>query len=301
MSEQPNENIVSIEQLNTHIRDVLRKGFANSQFKIIGSVGSIFTSRKGNIFIDLLDDNQNGIRCFVHNRNTDVIGFTIENGMRIEVVGIVGFYDRESKIRIEVEGVRLIERSVLKNYEQIRAKLRERQLLPKPKKKLPKKINKIALVSGYASAAIDDFRVAYQDLGGKAAVQPVEVPLQGNSAAREIADTIRRLNSEADVVAIVLARGGGSTLDLGVFDDFLVAEAILESKIPVLTGIGHEKDRTFADEISDMQGGTPSIIAQKIADHEKEMAGATLSERLNIIFGIIIAIAVVVILLLLTK
>lgn len=295
MSEKSNELMVSIQELNSHIRKVIKDGFKNSQFKLVGTVARIFESQAGHIYLDLVDDQQHSLSCTIYQNNTKDIGFTITRNMIIEVVGVIGFYEKDSKVQVEVEGIRLIEHAAIRDFEKLKAELKSRKLWPKPTiRKIPKKIRKIALISGYKSAAIADFYKNYQRSGGKAEIVTVEVPLQGDRAPREIANAIRRLNHEADVVSIVLARGGGRPVDLGVFDDLLVAEAILESKIPILTAIGHEEDNTFADEASDMSGGTPSTLASMLAQYEFQAARSALQMQVIIGLAVIITIALIV-------
>ena len=118
-------------------------------------------------------------------------------------------------------------------------------------------------------------------LGDAGMMHPPEVELvklQGNEVAEQIKSTLATLNTKPDVDVIVIARGGGSEAELAAFSDWELAKAIVGSRVPVVTAIGHRQDRTLADLVADVSVPTPSLVGSRLAGVEAE-AGAKLAEQ----------------------
>jgi exodeoxyribonuclease VII large subunit len=125
------------------------------------------------------------------------------------------------------------------------------------------------LITSKQSEALHDFEDMYRKEGGISSIRLVDVRVQGQQASREIADAINRLNREQDTDVIALIRGGGRVADLAVFNDYFIAEAICRSSIPVITGIGHQRDETIADQVADVREITPTAVAIRLARHSQ--------------------------------
>jgi exodeoxyribonuclease VII large subunit len=153
------------------------------------------------------------------------------------------------------------------NYPEAIEQLQKKGLWPKrPKHPLPEVIQKIGLITSQGSLALADFRTAYQREGGEAVIEEAFAPVQGQDAPGKIAANINRFSQSRSVDMIVITRGGGSANDLSkVFDSYLIAEAICQSTIPVLTAIGHTEDQTLADFVADTCEITPTAAAVCLA------------------------------------
>lgn len=136
---------------------------------------------------------------------------------------------------------------------------------PRSKRDLPAPPQRIVLITSKQSAALADFRNTYYQEGGKAPIEVLDVLLQGEQAPRMIANAITRANTDQLGDVIVLMRGGGRTVDLSVFDDIWIAEAICRSNLPIITGIGHQQDTSIADRLADQAAITPTAAAHHLA------------------------------------
>jgi exodeoxyribonuclease VII large subunit len=125
------------------------------------------------------------------------------------------------------------------------------------------------LITSKQSEAIHDFEDTYRKEGGTSSIRLIDARVQGHQASREIADAINRLNRERDTDVIALIRGGGRVADLAIFNDYQIAEAICRSSIPVITGIGHQRDDTIADQVADIREITPTAVAIRLARHSQ--------------------------------
>jgi exodeoxyribonuclease VII large subunit len=254
----------SIRKLNGQAKAVLESDVGSQMFRISGLVRGVpHVSKFGHIHF-YLEEDKYSIRCFLHESNHGKLGFTVSKDMELELVGTLSFYDREARLSLDIEEATLIQRSLFDvNNSETVERLRKEGLYPPKKKKLPKQIKRIGLVTSKHSDAKDDFEQTYREeaAGNVAPVDLIDVHVQGQSAPQEIADAINRLNLEADVDVIVLTRGGGAKRDLAAFNDYLIAAAISRSQIPVVTGIGHHGDETLADIMADQTARTPTQAA----------------------------------------
>jgi exodeoxyribonuclease VII large subunit len=121
------------------------------------------------------------------------------------------------------------------------------------------------VITSKQSDALHDFEDTYRSENGTASVKLGDVRLQGQQAIRDISEAINRLNREKVVDVIAIIRGGGRDADLAIFDDIQIAEAICRSTIPLITGIGHQRDHTLADELADVKAITPTAAASHLA------------------------------------
>ncbi|MDR1777774.1 MAG: exodeoxyribonuclease VII large subunit [Desulfovibrio sp.] len=140
------------------------------------------------------------------------------------------------------------------------------------KRPLPRDAKRVALITSASGAAIHDFLSLAATRGSGAHICLFPSLVQGNAAAREIAEALQRVNEQAWAEVIVLIRGGGSLEDLWPFNEEAVAQAVFSSKIPVLAGVGHEVDVTLADMTADVRAATPSHAAQLLWPPREELA-----------------------------
>jgi exodeoxyribonuclease VII large subunit len=264
MSEQPAEQKRTIRETNALVRALVEQEMLGYPFWIGGLVTKYFLSDFGHLYFDLNSDDHS-INCMIREQIRGTLDFTIANGLEIEVFGTIRVYEKSARVQIEIEKVRLIEGVKAAIDTSLLQQLEKKGLWPRMKRPIPPDISKIGLVTSKQSDALHDFEDTYRSDGGKAATKVFDVRIQGQQAAREIAETIHRLSTNKECDVIVLVRGGGRAADLATFNDLAIAEAICQSNIPVLTGIGHQRDETLADMVADVSTITPTAAASYLA------------------------------------
>jgi exodeoxyribonuclease VII large subunit len=286
----------TIPQTNALIRALIEQETLDHPFWVGGFVTRYHISDLGYIYFDLTDDDST-ISCMVREKIRGTLDFTITNGIEIEVYGSIRVFEKRAQVQIEVEKVRLIEHSTFVIDGTVEEQLAQKGLWPKTKRPLPTEINNIGLITSKQSDARQDFYNMYQGENGRASIKFADVRLQGQQAPREIAHAITQFNQDKLVDVIALVRGGGRATDLAVFNDILIAEAICRSTIPIITGIGHQMDNTFADQVADVSLMTPTAAASHLAKitKPKPEPEKSASPRLGYVIGAAIVIASIVI------
>ncbi len=187
----------------------------------------------------------------------------LRNGMAIAVNGRVAFYERDGKVQFYAESVKLIgEGALFQRFEQLKTRLAAEGLFDAERKRpLPSQPTMIGIVTSLQAAALRDMlrvlRTRYP------LVQVVLAPalVQGAEAPASIAAALDLLNEHGEVEVILVGRGGGSIEELWAFNEEVVARAIARSRIPVISGVGHETDFTIADFVADHRASTPTAAA----------------------------------------
>ncbi len=300
MSEKSDSETRSIRQTNALVRSIVELEMLDHPFWVGGLVTRYFLSDRGHIYFDITDEDYS-INCFLREPIRGILDFTITNGIEVEVFGTVRVYEQQARIQIEVEKVRLIKRPAFIIDKTIQEQLAKKGLWPPVRKPFPENIRQIGLITSKSSEARYDFEDTYKKEGGQARIKWVDVRIQGQQAPRQIADAINRLNREAEVDVIVLARGGGRKMEMAVFNDLLIAEAICRSAIPVVTGIGHQQDETFADQVADVSTITPTAAGTHLArssskqSHSEPITSAFGNMNVTLL-GVMIAVMIVALL-----
>lgn len=206
----------------------------------------------------------------------------VEDGMSVRVAGVPRVYERSGKFSIVVEALEPAgEGSLKRAFELLKAKLEGEGLFaPARKRAIPRFPERIGLIASGESAAYSDFLQILRNRWGGVSVLHADVPVQGMSAVPAIVDAFRYFaeqhGSAQDACAIpdvvVLTRGGGSLEDLQSFNSEEVARAIFASPIPVVVGVGHERDVTIADLVADVRASTPSNAAERAVPDRRDVA-----------------------------
>lgn len=196
----------------------------------------------------------------------------IEDGMQVQVLGQPRLTDW-GKFSFTVEAVMpLGQGSIKKSFELLKAKLAQEGLFdPARKRPLPRPIQKIGVISSTAAAGYADFVKILNERWGGLTVLTAHTQVQGLPAVPQIVQALEYFNNQTNVDVIALIRGGGSADDLAIFNDERIVRAIVASKIPVITGIGHEVDESLADLAADVRASTPSNVAQILTPDKKQL------------------------------
>jgi len=245
--------------------------FSDYELYVEGEVANYSVSRGKFVFFDLKDEEEEArLSCFMMLHQQTV---PLEDGMRVVVRARPTIFTKSGKFsltvqRIEPKG----EGSVRRAFELLKAKLEKEGLFAAERKRaLPLYPQKVGIVSSANAAGFGDFmRIARDRLPGVQFIL-ANVAVQGVDAEDEVCFGLDYLNSHYALDAIVVIRGGGSMEDLHAFNSEVVARAIVRSKVPVVVGIGHERDITIADYCADVRAATPSNAAQLLVPTKEEV------------------------------
>lgn len=265
---------LSVSEVNAYIKRNLSYDPILSNLIVEGELSNYKLHSSGHAYFSLKDADSR-ISCVMFHRDFSTVDFKPQDGMKIRAKGYISVYERDGKYQLYV---RALEQSGLGDlhikFEQLKKKLDEEGLFnPIHKKPIPEFPEKIAVVTSPTGAAIRDIinvltrRVNYADI----TIFPVRV--QGQTAGVEIAEMIHNVNEIGGFDIIITGRGGGSIEDLWCFNEEIVARAIFESEVPVISGVGHETDFTISDFVSDMRAPTPSAAAEIAAVSNIELYG----------------------------
>ena len=270
-----NEQTLTVTQLNNFIKDIIESEPMLSNVYVCGELSNYKMYPSGHHYFTL-KDRESSIRCVMFRRNAARLRFRPENGMRVIVTGRVSVYPRDGAYQlyceaISPEGIGDLQMA----FEQLKTKLSEEGLFDAAHKKpLPQFPGRIAIITSSAGAAVHDMIriLGHRWPMAKLLVLPVRV--QGVEAPPEIVGAIRYAN-EFDVADVIITgRGGGSIEDLWAFNDERVARAIYESRIPVISAVGHEPDVTISDYVADRRASTPSNAAEIVVPDRRELLDA---------------------------
>ncbi|EOT4863065.1 TPA: exodeoxyribonuclease VII large subunit [Streptococcus pyogenes] len=211
------------------------------------------------------------------------LGFDLEEGMKINVIGRVQLYEPSGSYSIVIEKAEPDGIGALAlQFEQLKKKLTaEGYFEQKHKQPLPQFVSKIGVITSPSGAVIRDIitTVSRRFPGVEILLFPTKV--QGDGAAQEVVANIRRANQREDLDLLIVGRGGGSIEDLWAFNDEIVVQAIFESQLPVISSVGHETDTTLADFVADRRAATPTAAAELATPITKTDLMSWIVERQN--------------------
>lgn len=261
-----NKQIFSVSDFISIVNQNLE--YSYGLIEIEGEVSSFKINKEKFIFFDIKDQS-GSLNCFMM---TWQLRVGIEDGMKV-VVSAVPKLTQWGKFSLTVQSIRPSgEGSIKKSFELLKNKLEKEGLFSVERKRpLPELPQHIAVISSTQAAGYADFIKIIADRWGGLKIQVSDVQVQGADSADQIVRALEYFNQiEILPEVIVIIRGGGSKDDLSVFNDEILVKAVASSRIPVLTGIGHETDETLVDLVADFSASTPSNAAQILVPDKKE-------------------------------
>lgn len=236
--------------------------YSYSGVTVVGEVASFKVNQGKWVFFDLKDD-ESVLNCFLPVFQLRV---PLEDGMKVAVSGIPKL-TKWGKFSFTVQNILPVgEGSIKKSFELLKAKLEKEGLFdPLKKRPLPERLENIGVISSPQAAGYADFVKILNERWGGLKIKVAKTQVQGTIAADQIIKALKYFNERNEVQVIAIIRGGGSADDLAVFNDESLVRAISASKIPVVTGIGHEIDVSLSDLAADVVGSTPSNVAQLLS------------------------------------
>lgn len=248
--------------------------YAYSSVTIVGEVASFKVNQGKWVFFDVKDE-ESSISCFM---TLYQLRQPLEDGMKVIVRGVPKL-TKWGKFSFTVSAVQPVgEGSLKKAFELLKKKLADEGLFDEEKKRaLPKYISKLGVISSTQAAGYADFIKILNARWGGIKVQVAHTQVQGLDAPDQIIRALNYFNERGEVEVIAILRGGGSADDLACFNDEKLARAVAGSKIPVITGIGHEVDESLCDLAADVRASTPSNAAEMLTpDRENVLYGVNM-------------------------
>ncbi len=266
------EKAISVSELTNYIKRVIEENF--EQVRIIGEISNFKAHASGHWYFTLKDKNAQ-ISCTMWKGLNNYVFFTPQDGMQIVVTGKVTVYPPRGNYQLDVKSMKPAgEGELQKAFEQLKRKLFDEGLFDdEHKRPIPKFPVKIGIVTGTDTAALKDMLSVAERRYPILELIIAPTRVQGEGAAEQIAASIENLNQHKDIDLIIIARGGGSLEDLWAFNEEIVARAIYKSKIPIISGVGHEIDFTIADFVADLRAPTPSAAMEIATPNKDEIIG----------------------------
>ncbi len=242
--------------------------YAYSSVTITGEVASFKVNQGKWVFFDIKDE-ESSVPCFM---TLYQLRMPIEDGMKVIVRGAPKV-TKWGKFSFTVQAMQPVgEGSLKKAYEALKKKLSDEGLFaPERKRGIPKDLTKIGVISSTAAAGYADFIKIINARWGGLKVQVAHTQVQGLDAPDQMVRALKYFNERSEVQMIAILRGGGSADDLAAFNDEQLVRAVAASKIPVITGIGHEVDESLCDLAADVRASTPSNAAELLTPDRENM------------------------------
>jgi exodeoxyribonuclease VII large subunit len=261
---------LTVSQLTQQIKKLLEGQFLDLWVR--GEISNFKRHTSGHWYFTLKDANAQ-LACACFRMQNRLIRFSPEDGLDVYARGRVSVYEQRGNYQLIVEYLEPVGVGSLQlAFEQLKARLAAEGLFDqKYKKPLPLLPRKVGIVTSPTGAAIRDILRILKRRNSSVSVLICPVQVQGNGAAREIAQGIELLNQRDDLDVLIVGRGGGSIEDLWAFNEEVVARAIFASRIPVISAVGHETDFTIADFVADLRAPTPSAAAEQVAARRDEL------------------------------
>ena len=276
------KNVYTVGQVNSYIKNMFQQDFMMNRIYVKGEVSNCKYHTSGHIYFTLKDAS-GALPAVLFAGNRKGIGFTMKNGDNVIVLGSISVYERDGKYQLYAREILPDGEGLLyQRFQQLKKELEEMGMFaPEYKQPIPKYIRKLGIVTAPTGAAIRDI----QNISGRRNpyVQAILYPalVQGDGAAQSIVNGIYALE-RLGVDVIIVGRGGGSMEDLWAFNEEIVARAIFECSVPIISAVGHETDTTIADYVADLRAPTPSAAAELAVYDIRELEGALLSFQLEL-------------------
>jgi len=270
MSEQPpsdNEaTLVSLEALNQRLKTIVEAKTQGKSVWVRGVATDVNRTRGGHVHLRLRQGKY-GLGCVVFRSIARALPFWIEDGQTLLVQGEIAVDAVWGELQIVAHHAELETTTTGgSGIEALKVQVKAAGWLESDHKRpLPRPPQVIGLIAGEQSKARTDVIGSLKDAGVETHVVLETALMQGPEAVKEIKSALAVLNAKPDVDVIVIARGGGSQAELAIFNDCTLAQAIVESRAPVITAVGHRQDESLADLVADSSVPTPSLVGSALA------------------------------------
>ena len=254
---------ISVSKLNSYIKDKIADDEYLNNVLVKGEISNFKNHYTGHMYFTLKDENSL-IKCIMFKSYAQKLNFMPKDGMKVFVLGGVSVFERDGVYQIYVKAMQEDGIGVLyKKYEELKQRLEQEGYFDeKHKQKIPLMPKTIGVLTSKTGSVIRDIINVSTRRNPNVNIRLFPVPVQGEGAAEKIANGIRFMNDKKLADVLILARGGGSLEDLWPFNEEIVAHAIYNSEIPIISAVGHETDFSISDFVADLRAPTPSAAAE---------------------------------------
>lgn len=262
--------IYKVSELTSGIKTVLEDSF--SGIWVEGEISNFSAPTSGHFYFTLKDD-KSELKCAFFKSSNDRMKFEIKDGMHAILSGKISIFEKRGQYQlivstVEPKGVGALQLA----FEQLKERLFKEGLFDESRKKqIPVLPDRIGIVTSPTGAVIRDMLHVLEKRFANTEILINPVKVQGEGAGEEIARAIEELNRLNNVDVIIVGRGGGSLEDLWAFNEEVVARAIYNSRIPIISAVGHEVDWTISDFVADLRAPTPSVAAELVIVKKSEL------------------------------
>lgn len=260
--DRPTRTVLTVGQVQSQLRRTVEGRFA--QVAVQGEISNLKVPGSGHAYFSLKDRHA-ALRAMMWRDDLVRVPFRLRDGQEVVATGQVTIYEKSGALQLVVRSLEVAGVGALyERFERTKAELIARGLTDAARKRpIPKHPLRIGVVTSHHGAALRDVLRTIDRRDPRAHVILADTKVQGRSVEFEIRTAIKRLDASGLVDVIIVCRGGGSLEDLWAFNEMAVAQAIIESRTPIVTGIGHETDTTIADLVADAVASTPTAAAER--------------------------------------
>ena len=254
---------ITVSDLNKYIKDKIANDEYLNHILIKGEISNFKHHYTGHMYFTLKDESSL-VKCIMFKSYAQKLRFTPKDGMKVIILGSVSVFERDGVYQVyaqimEEDGVG----DLYTKYQELKEKLEKEGLFKEEnKKKIPLMPKVIGVLTSQTGSVIRDIINVSTRRNPNVYIRLLPVPVQGEGAAEKISDGIKYMNENNLADVLILARGGGSLEDLWPFNEEIVARAIYDSKIPIISAVGHETDFSISDFVADLRAPTPSAAAE---------------------------------------
>ncbi|HAG03931.1 MAG TPA: exodeoxyribonuclease VII large subunit [Lachnospiraceae bacterium] len=262
---------LTVTQINNYVKSLIENDIFLSGLNVEGEISNFKNHTSGHLYFRLKDEGAE-LDCVMFSSRANNLKFLPEDGMKVILTGRVSLYEKTGKYQFYADRMVPSGKGALyAAYEQLKNRLNEAGVFDeKYKKDLPEYPKTVAVITSPTGAAVKDVIRVISRRSPSTEIVVMPVLVQGESAAPDIVRGIEAVNRWGGADVIILGRGGGSIEDLWAFNEEMVARAIFRSRIPIITGIGHQTDTTIADFVADAFAPTPSAAAERAVRESKD-------------------------------
>ena len=256
-------NPITVTDLNKYIKNKIDGDEMLNNVLVKGEISNFKNHYTGHMYLTLKDENSL-IKCVMFKSYTTHLSFMPKDGMKVMVLGSVAVFERDGIYQIYAKAMKEDGLgSLYTAYEELKKKLEQEGLFAEShKKKIPFMPKTIGVLTSNTGAVIRDIINVSTRRNPGVHIRLYPVPVQGPGAAEKIAEGIKFMNENKLADVLIIGRGGGSLEDLWPFNEEIVARAIYDSELPIISAVGHETDFTIADFVADLRAPTPSAAAE---------------------------------------
>ena len=265
-------NPITVTDLNRYIKNKVDNDEFLNNVLVKGEISNFKHHYTGHMYFTLKDENSL-IKCIMFKTYTPNLKFVPKDGMKVMILGTVSVFERDGVYQIYCKAMQEDGMgSLYTAYEELKNKLERQGMFDASHKKaIPKFPKSIGVLTASTGSVIRDIINVSTRRNPNCYIKLLPVPVQGKGAAEKIAEAIKIMNDNKLADVIILARGGGSLEDLWPFNEEIVAHAIYDSELPIISAVGHETDFTIADFVADLRAPTPSAAAELAVPNVAEL------------------------------